>query len=152
MKPIASIVFALCAALAAPAFAAGTDAFERPATEDQTWKDGKAAIAKQDWQAAVAAWRRAASKFNDNPDAHNWLGYSLRKSGDVDGAMRAYNTALRLDTRHKGAHEYIGEAYLMKKDVAGAERHLKALEGICGTGCEEYRDLQKSIAEFKSKN
>jgi Flp pilus assembly protein TadD len=79
------------------------------------------------------------------------LGYSYRKSGDLDYAFRHYNTALRLEPSHRGAHEYIGEAYLMKNDVAGAEKHLKELERLCQKACEEYADLAKSIAEYKAK-
>ena len=60
---------------------------------------------------------------------------------------------LKLDPRHKGAHEYIGEAYLMDKKPAEAEKHLAELEKICGNkSCEEYADLAKAIADYKSRN
>lgn len=51
---------------------------------------------------------------------------------------------------HRGAHEYIGEAYLMDNKPEEAKRHLAELEKICGNRtCEEYADLAKAIAEFK---
>jgi hypothetical protein len=60
---------------------------------------------------------------------------------------------LRIDPRHKGAHEYIGQAYLMEKRPAEAEKHLAELEKICGNKtCGEYTDLARSIADYKSKN
>lgn len=34
-------------------------------------------------------------------------------SGQLDLAFKHYQRALQLDPRHLGAHEYIGEAYLM---------------------------------------
>ena len=43
--------------------------------------------------------------------------------------------------------EYLGEAYVIKGDIARAEEQLQAIERICGTGCEEYQDLAKAIAE-----
>ncbi len=68
-------------------------------------------------------------------------------------AFEHYNLALKFDPRHKGAHEYIGEAYLVEKKVAMAEQHLAELEKICGNrSCEEYQDLATSIAEFKARN
>jgi tetratricopeptide (TPR) repeat protein len=90
-----------------------------------------------------------------NADAHNLLAYSYRKSPspDLAKAFEHYNIALRLNPRHKGAHEYIGEAYLMDRKPAEAEKHLAELEKICGNrSCEEYADLAKSIADYKAKN
>lgn len=60
-----------------------------------------------------------------------------------------YHEALRIDPRHKGAHEYIGEAYLMAGDVPKAEEHLAALDSLCRFSCEEYRDLKRAIEEYK---
>lgn len=41
-----------------------------------------------------------------------------------------------LDPRHRGAHEYIGETYLLAGDVNGAEKHLAALKEICLLPCQ----------------
>jgi len=107
-------------------------------------------------------WRRAASELNaalrDDPrnaDIHNLLGYTYRKqaSPDLPRAIEHYNTALRIDPRHRYAHEYLGEALLMDRKPEEAEKHLAALEQICGNkSCEEYTDLAKSIADYKTKN
>ncbi|MCY7317839.1 MAG: hypothetical protein LH617_03760 [Ramlibacter sp.] len=86
---------------------------------------------------------------------HNLLGYSYRKRAtpDLANAFEHYNTALRIQPRHKGAHEDIGEAYLMDRKPAEAEKHLAELERICGNRtCEEYADLAKSIADDKARN
>lgn len=54
---------------------------------------------------------------------------------------------------HKGAHEYIGEAYLMNLQPAEAEKHLVLLEQICGNQtCEEYADLAQAIRDFRLRN
>jgi hypothetical protein len=60
--------------------------------------------------------------------------------------------ALKINPNHKGAHEYIGEAYLMDGKPAEAEAHLAKLEQICGNrSCEEYQDLAKAIGEWKAR-
>jgi hypothetical protein len=56
---------------------------------------------------------------------------------------------LKIDPSHKGAHEYIGEAYVIVGNKAKAQEHLAALERICGKGCEEYQDLARAIAQAK---
>jgi Flp pilus assembly protein TadD len=113
------------------------------------------AIDAKEWSRAMSELNAAVREEPRNADVHNLLGYSYRKraSPDLPKAFEHYNTALRLDPRHKGAHEYIGEAYLMDRKPAEAEKHLAELEKICGnTTCEEYADLAKAIAEYKSKN
>jgi len=65
--------------------------------------------------------------------------------------FKHYNEALRIDPKHKGAHEYVGEAYLMVGNVAKAKEHLAALDRICFFGCDEYSLLKKAVAEFEAK-
>ena len=115
----------------------------------------RTAIAAKDWGRAVTELSAAAREEPRNADVHNLLGYSYRKRAtpDITKAFEHYYTALKIDPRHKGAHEYIGEAFLMEKRPLEAEKHLADLEKICGNKtCAEYADLSKSIAEFKAKN
>lgn len=77
-------------------------------------------------------------------DAYTYLGFSYRKSGQLPDAFKAYDKALALDPKHLGAHEYLGEAYLMNKEPEKAQATLNRLKGICGN-CEESRDLEKAI-------
>ncbi|MBC7599393.1 MAG: tetratricopeptide repeat protein [Polaromonas sp.] len=115
----------------------------------------RTAIAAKDWGRAMTELSAAAREEPRNADVHNLLGYSYRKRAtpDITKAFEHYYTALKIDPRHKGAHEYIGEAYLMEKRPLEAEKHLAELEKICGNKiCPEYADLSKSIAEFKAKN
>jgi hypothetical protein len=51
---------------------------------------------------------------------------------------------VQLNPRHRGAHEYVGEAYRMVNDLAKAEEHLAALQNICLLPCEDYEDLRSS--------
>ena len=66
-------------------------------------------------------------------------------------AFKHYQRALDLNPRHRGAHEYAGEAYLIVNNLAKAEEHLAALEKICLIPCEEYEDLRKAIAEYRRR-
>jgi hypothetical protein len=64
-------------------------------------------------------------------------------------AFKHYKRAIELEPRHRGAHEYIGEAYLMVGDVPNAEKHLAALRAICLLPCEELTDLEKAFAKYR---
>ena len=68
---------------------------------------------------------------------------------DLDKAFEHYRLALDIDPGHKGAHEYIGEAYLMRNQPAQARMHLATLQRLCGnTTCEEYQHLAKALAAY----
>jgi Flp pilus assembly protein TadD len=113
------------------------------------------AIDAKDWTRAMTELNQAVRDEPRNADVHNLLGYSYRKRAtpDLAKAFEHYNIALRLNPNHKGAHEYIGEAYLMDKKPAEAEKHLAQLEAICGNrSCDEYADLSKAIAHYKAAN
>ena len=92
---------------------------------------------------------RLSKRDRTDADVQNLLGYSYRNAGQVDKAFTAYHNALRLDPNHKGAHEYIGIAYLLSKQPDKAKEHLARLKVICGgETCEEYQDLAKAIAAY----
>jgi tetratricopeptide (TPR) repeat protein len=93
----------------------------------------------------------ALSTDPNNANYHNLYAYSLRKSAspDMNLVFKHYNEALRLDPKLKGAHEYIGEAYLMVGNVAKAKEHLGQLDKLCFFSCSEYSDLKKAIAEYE---
>lgn len=112
-----------------------------------------AAAEQKDWKGAAAAMQAAIKNDPNNPDYHSLYAYSLRKGGtsDMDLVFKHYNEALRLDPRHRGAHEYLGEAYLMVGNVAKAKEELGALDKLCFFGCSEYNDLKKSISEHEAK-
>ena len=94
------------------------------------------------------------SVVKDNPrdaDAWNYLGFANRKLGNKEKALQAYQQALAVDAKHKGAHEYLGELYLQMGDLPKAEEQLAILKGICGANCEEVEDLEADIADYKSQ-
>ena len=156
-----SAKYLFAASLAAAAIAShaadtpGSNPSVRGPSVNERLSTARQAINAQDWSRAMSELSAAAREEPRNADVHNLLGYSYRKRAtpDITKAFEHYYTALRLDPRHKGAHEYIGQAYLMEKRPAEAEKHLAELEKICGNKtCEEYADLAKALADYKSKN
>jgi Flp pilus assembly protein TadD len=93
----------------------------------------------------------AALRDTRNADIQNYLGYAHRQLGQMDLAFTHYQRALQLNPRHRGAHEYVGEAYLLVGNLAKAEEHLAALERICLIPCEEYEDLKKAITGYRRR-
>ncbi|MFL6691734.1 MAG: tetratricopeptide repeat protein [Ramlibacter sp.] len=151
-----SLLLAACLAAAVPAWAVDTGEAPRSApVKVDHLASARAAIEAQSWSVALRELDVAARDEPRNADVQNLLGYTYRKrsSPDLPKAIAHYEAALRLQPTHRGAHEYIGEAYLMDNKPAEAEKHLAQLEQICGgTGCEEYQDLFKSIAAYKSSH
>ena len=133
---------------------ANADGYEskpEAAERDPDYAAGKKAIAAKDWNEAIARLLQAERRDPDNPDLENWLGYAHRNLKRYDLAFKYYKRAIELDPRHRGAHEYLGETYLLVDDVAGAEKHLAALRDICLLPCDELADLEKAIAAYKNR-
>ena len=115
--------------------------------------EARAAIAGKNWPRATSVLRDALAKDAGNADYHNLYAYTLRMgvSPAMDAVFKHYNEALRIDPKHRGAHEYIGEAYLMVGNPGKAREHLKTLDGLCFFGCDEFGKLKKAIAEYEAK-
>src|SRR5258705_2019124 len=116
---------------------------------DSNFIAAKKAIEAKEWDKAL--YRLKYVKAED-AEVYNLTGYASRKLGKMDDAFRNYKIALQMNPNHRGAHEYVGEAYLITNNPAMAEEHLAALEKICGKNCEEYKDLAREIAEYKTKH
>ena len=151
---IAGLVVAGCL-LALPAGAADTGPAVSQPSASERLDLARDAIKKQDWKRSLAELNLAAREEPRNADVHNLLGYTYRKQAapNLPKAFEHYRRALSLNPKHKGAHEYIGEAYLMDKKPQEAEKHLAELEKLCGNRtCEEYADLAQAITAYKARN
>lgn len=156
MSRLAQLISAtlLSAAIAASATIAAADPYEADpdlAARDEDYAAGKRAGEKKDWAEAARLFTRAELRHPDHADLQNILGFSYRNLKQYELAFKHYRRAIDLDPRHRGAHEYIGETYLMTGDLAGAQRHLAALKDICLLPCEELRDLERAIAEYRGR-
>jgi tetratricopeptide (TPR) repeat protein len=118
---------------------------------DPVLQVANAAIAKKDWLAAQTTLKQALTGNSQNADYHNLYAYSLRKGANPDMKLVFfhYEEALRINPKHRGAHEYMGEAYLEAGDLAKAKEHLAALDKLCFFGCEEYKDLKSAVTQYE---
>lgn len=114
---------------------------------DDGLERARSLIASKDWNAALPVLQAVVRSHPRDADGHNLLGYTLRNLKRYDESLASYKEALRLDPNHRGAHEYIGVAYVQLGQLEQARQHLAQLERICGLQCEEYLDLKAALAK-----
>jgi len=141
------IQFSFSTAVADPSSSSDYDDDAKPVNLD--YKRGYDEVSYGNYQLAIKYLLRAAITSPDNPDVYNLLGFSHRKLDKLEESFMYYNRALKLNPRHLGANEYIGELYLRTNNLKKAEEHLKILDDICFFGCDEYDDLKESIEKYK---
>lgn len=85
-------------------------------------------------------------KDSNTAVALNYRGYATRKLGRTDEGIGYYLKSVAMDPQYPQVREYLGEAYLVKGDPAGAKAQLVAIKQICGTTCDAYQHLAVAIA------
>jgi Flp pilus assembly protein TadD len=135
-------------ALSLPCMARDSSADVSP---PEWFTQARQAIELKNYDVAIQVLLQAPEK--QSADWHNLMGLSLRLKTPPQLVMaeQHYQAALKKNPLHLGALEYYGELLLLKNDLPAAETLLKRLEEACSAGCEELRDLQKSVADFKAK-
>lgn len=115
-------------------------------------------FAKGYWLAKTGDYAKALEVLKAHPNQNDtgvltMTGYATRHLGRVDEALGYYGKALAINPNLTDTRQYLGEAYLQKKDVAKAKLELAEIGRICGSGaCQDYRDLAKVIAEHEAKS
>jgi tetratricopeptide (TPR) repeat protein len=150
-RSLGPLALTLCVLGTAPAWAADTVETPARSAANPNYVAGKAAVDSKNWKVAIDSLGKAAAQDASNADVQTLLAYAYRHNGQFKEAFDHYKEALRLNPRHRGAHEYIGEAYLLTNDLARAEEHLAVLNKLCVFSCEEYTDLKKSVEAYKRK-
>ena len=85
---------------------------------------------------------KAYEKDKKNADILNYLGFTLRKSGNFEEAEKFYLSGLEIKPDHKGINEYLGELYVKKNRIELAKERLEVLKGC---ECEEFEELKELI-------
>lgn len=149
MKPGVLLLLLLMAVFPLTGFAVYNEAGDAAPAGDADFDAGLRAVKAEQWVEAIRHLDAAAKRHRRSADVFNLLGYAHRKLGQLPASFRHYHRALELDPAHRGAHEYIGEAWLMQGDVARARHHLRELEYLCKKDCLEYRQLERAIRDFE---
>jgi tetratricopeptide (TPR) repeat protein len=117
---------------------------------DQDFAAGKKALVAEDWTAAIAALELAALRDPLNADIQNYIGYAHSRLRQFGPAMEHYQQALMFNPRHRGAHEHLGELFLVLDELIKAEEQLAVLKEICLIPCDELADLERAIAAYSA--
>ena len=148
------IALAILNLFASAAFAAATNDAPAPAApKDPVLEKVSAATARQDWMGAQATLKEALARDPRNAEYHSLYAYSVRKGPNPDMSLvfQHYNEALAIDPKHRGAHEYLGEAYLMVGNLPKAKEELGVLDKLCFFPCDEHALLKKAVSDYETK-
>ena len=91
---------------------------------------------------AFTKLEKAYAKDKKNADILNYLGFTLRKTGNFEEAEKFYIEGLKIDAGHLGINEYLGELYIETGRIELAKERLTVLKGC---NCEEYDELKELI-------
>ena len=129
MRPTMALLVVSGILVGAPSCVPADPSKDEPAArEDPMYADGVKAVKRGDYATAIRLFEAIVVRDDRNADAYNWLAYSTRQAGDAQRAVPIYQKALAIDPKHRGAHEYIGEAYLVLGDLPKAKEHLAVLD------------------------
>ena len=137
-------------------FAAGTSTEENVSKYEKLYnkgalliKQGKKLEKKDKIEKAKKKYLRAIKYLEQSnqiepgkPNTLNYLGFALRKTGNLEDAEKFYLEGLKIDPKHVGINEYLGELYISTNRLDNAKERLKILE-TCN--CEEYFELKNLI-------
>ena len=105
-------------------------------------KKNKKEKAEKLYLKALDKFEKAYKKNKKNADILNYLGFTLRKTGEFEKAEFFYLKGLELDASHLGINEYLGELYVQTNRMELAQKRLEVLQGC---DCEEYKELKELI-------
>ena len=111
-------------------------------------KKDKLDKAKKRYEKAQKLLMQSNKNFPNKPDTLNYLGFTTRKLGDFENGEKYYLQGLKINPKHIGINEYLGELYV------ATNRHnlaVERLEVLKSCNCEEYEELKAVIAGKKSK-
>ena len=111
-------------------------------------KKDKLEKAKKSYLKAQKLLVQSNKNFPNKADTLNYLGFTTRKLGDFENGEKFYLQGLKIDPKHTGINEYLGELYV------ATNRHnlaVERLELLKDCNCKEYDQLKAVIAGEKSK-
>ena len=111
-------------------------------------KKDKLEKAKKSYLKAQKLLVQSNKNYPNKADTLNYLGFTTRKLGDFENGEKFYLQGLKIDPKHTGINEYLGELYV------ATNRHnlaVERLEVLKDCNCKEYDQLKAVIAGETSK-
>ena len=109
-------------------------------------KKNKLEKAKKSYLKAQKLLVQSNKNYPNKADTLNYLGFTTRKLGDFENGEKFYLQGLKIDPKHIGINEYLGELYV------ATNRHnlaVERLEVLSSCNCQEYQELKDIIAGKK---
>jgi tetratricopeptide (TPR) repeat protein len=109
-------------------------------------KKGKTEKAQKRYTKAQKLLLKSNKKKPLQADTLNYLGFTTRKLGDYEKGEEFYLQGLKIEPKHKGINEYLGELYVVTKRIDKAKERLEVLKNC---DCKEYNELKEVIEGTK---
>jgi tetratricopeptide (TPR) repeat protein len=124
------------------------NAYEQVGKGNADLANSKTKDAQKKFKKALESAQQAVSLDPKYHEAWNLVGYTSRKLGDYDGALRAYASCLDIKPDYAPAREYLGEAYIELGQIDKAREQLVMLDHQEAT--EEAKTLKSKIDAWTS--
>lgn len=86
---------------------------------------GELYIKKKDYAKALENYNKATGYDSGNYIYQKGLAITLQETGNLDGAIQAYNTAISLNSTDAETHYFLGSLYVQKENYELASEELK---------------------------
>lgn len=124
------------------------DAYEQVGKGNADLSASKTKDAQKKFKKALGSAQEAVRLDPKYHEAWNLVGYTSRKLGNYDGALKAYETCLDIKSDYAPAREYLGEAYVELGQIDKAREQLVMLDHQEAT--EEAKTLKTKIDAWTS--
>lgn len=124
------------------------DAYEQVGKGNADLAASKTKDAQKKFKKALDSAQEAVRLDAKYHEAWNLVGYTSRKLGNYDVALKAYETCLDLKPDYAPAREYLGEAYVELGQIDKAREQLVMLDHQEAT--EEAQTLKSKIDAWSS--
>ncbi len=108
--------------------------------------------ADKEYKSMIRALESAVEGEPRMYQAHNLLGYALRKTGDFEGALAAYDKALELNPRYPEAIEYRAEAHLKLNRLEDAKEAYLLLFRVAREHADTLMSAMETWVEERRAN
>lgn len=114
------------------------------------FQKGSQALARKEWPEARKRFEAAVALYPEYDLAYNGLGVAAMSAGDVEGARRAFEKALSLNSEFAGANRNLARILLAERKYAEADTLLK--KSLQSEPLNAWALTYASYAELQTRN